>query len=224
MSGNVASLAETTGRLMAEALWSLSQEINTAVLEFGEEVRKHTLDEVPGEHGPEAENGPAGERRGTPSCSSSLPAAPQKPRRVLEERRLDMYRVLPHVEMAVGLAFADPLGDTAVENRFQVAPSYSILLKGFGDRGITYNRLLTPGIGVNISALDFNKDDTPELGLALVGSVFRDYFQVGYGYNINEDEDFWFFGLRLPLASFTLPRARERPGAVAAAGKINAAS
>lgn len=208
MTSNVVNLAGQLADLVATI--RLSQEINTDVLQFGEEVLKHTLDKVP--QSTDLKLKSAGVRQAGDVVVLKLAAGgAQKPRRVLEERRLDLHRVLPHIEMAVGLAFADPLGRTEVENRFQVAPSYSILLKGFGDRGITYNRLLTPGIGVNISALDFNKDDTPELGLALVGSVFRDYFQIGYGYNVNEDSDFWFFGLRLPLASFTLPRPENEP-------------
>jgi len=188
----------------------LSQEINTAVLEFGEEVLKHTLDKIP--QSTELNLKRAGLRKAGDAVVLKLAAgSAQRQRQVLEERRLDLYRVLPHIEMAIGIIFADPTESTEVESRFQVAPSYSILLKGFGDRGVTYNRLLTPGFGVNVSALDFNKDDTPELGIAVVGSLFRDYFQVGYGYNINEDADYWFFGLRLPLGTFTLPRPENDP-------------
>ena len=182
----------------------LSQEINTAVLEFGEEVLKLTLDKVP--QSTELNLKRAGMRKAKDVVILKLAAGSAKrQRQILEERRLDLYRVLTHIEMSIGMIFADPTGTTGVQNRFQAGPSYSILLKGFGNREATYNRLLTLGFGLNVSALDFDKDDTPELGIAVVGSAFRDYLQVGYGYNVNEDVGYWFFGLRLPLPTFTLP-------------------
>lgn len=187
-----------------------SQQINTAVLEFGQEVLRHTLDKVP--QSTELNLKRTGMRKAGDVVVLKLAVgSAQRQRQILEDRRLDLHRVLPHIQMAIGMIFAEPAGSTLVQNRFQAAPAYSILLKGFGERGITYNRLLTPGFGVNVSALDFNKDDTLELGIAAVGSVFRDYFQLGYGYNINEDVAYWFFGLRLPLATFTLPRPESGP-------------
>lgn len=208
LDDGVAHFAGQVSELLKGGL--LSQEINTAVLEFGEEVLKLTLDKVP--QSTELKLKWAGSRKAGDVVVLKLAAGSAKrQRKDLEERRLDLHRVLPHVQMTVGMIFSDPTGKTQVQNRFQAAPSYSILLKGFGDRGVMYNRLLTPGFGINVSALDFDKDDTPELGIAAVGSVFRDYFQVGYGYNINEDVGYWFFGLRLPLATFTLPRPESGP-------------
>ena len=181
-----------------------AQEINTAVLEFGEEVLKLTLDKVP--QSTELNLKRAGMRKAKDVVILKLAAGSAKrQRQILEERRLDLYRVLTHIEMSIGMIFADPTGTTGVQNRFQAGPSYSILFKGFGNREANYNRLLTPGFGLNVAALDFDKDDTPELGIAVVGSAFRDYLQVGYGYNVNEDVGYWFFGLRLPLPTFTLP-------------------
>jgi len=208
LQNNVTDVAGQLSDLMGAV--RLSQQINTAVLDFGKEVLKHTLDQIP--ENTKLDLKRAGARHAGDVVVLKLAAgSAQRQRQVLEERRLDLYRVLPHIQMAVGMIFADPSERTQVENRFQAAPSYSILLKGFGKRGITYNQLLRPGFGVNVSALDFDKDDTPELGIALVGSVFRDYFQVGYGYNVNEDAGYWFFGLRLPLATFTLPRPENVP-------------
>jgi hypothetical protein len=204
----VANSAGHLSELLKGALFS--QQINAAVLEFAEEVLKHTVDKVP--QRTELKLKQTGMRKAGDVVVLKLAAGGAKRQReVLEERRLDLYRVLPHIGMSIGLIFADPTGTTGVQNRFQAAPSYSILLKGFGKRGVTYNRLLTPGLGLNVAALDFDKDDTPELGIAIVGSVLRDYLQLGYGYNVNEDVAYWFFGLRLPLATFTLPRPENLP-------------
>ncbi len=65
-------------------------------------------------------------------------------------------------------------------------------------------RLLAARIEVNVAALDFDHDDTPELGVAGVLSLLRDYVQFGAGYNLGTDNGYWFFGLRLPAPAFTL--------------------
>ena len=62
-----------------------------------------------------------------------------------------------------------------------------------------YNKYFTPGIGVNVSTLDFNNDNTPEIGIGLTAAFFKDYLQIGYGRNMASDDNFWLFGLRLPL-------------------------
>ena len=118
-----------------------------------------------------------------------------------------MFRIQAHLETVVGLVFADPLGSSQVTNRFQAGPSYSVLLKHGSRRSILRNRLLLVGLGINVAALDFNHDDTPELEPGGVISFLGDYLQAGIGYNIPRDRGYWFFGLRLPLPTFTLPGA-----------------
>ncbi len=56
-----------------------------------------------------------------------------------------------------------------------------------------------------MAALDFDKDDTPELGVGLVLSFLNRIGQVGVGYNTSQDVSYWFFGLQLPSPSFRLP-------------------
>lgn len=124
--------------------------------------------------------------------------------RELEVHRMDLDRVLPHFEVVVGLVFVDPSGESGLVGRFQAAPSYSVLLKGGSRRSPFYNRLFDFGVGVNMAALDFNHDDTPEVGAGIVVSGIRDYLQAGYGYNVNADTFYGFFGLRLPLPSMTM--------------------
>ena len=46
------------------------------------------------------------------------------------------------------------------------------------------------GVGLNLAALDFDKDDTPELGVGLVISAFRDILQAGVGYDVGEAQTY----------------------------------
>ena len=82
-----------------------------------------------------------------------------------------------------------------------MAPAYSVLFKSASRRSGFWNNVLTPGIGANLSALDFDKDGTPELGAAVTLALFRDFVQVGYGYNVFRDRGYFFFGVGLPLPS-----------------------
>jgi hypothetical protein len=111
----------------------------------------------------------------------------------METHQIILFHALTHVDTTVNLIFARNDGI------YQVAPSYSILLK-FGCRSsVLYNRLIDIGIGLNLAALDFNKDSTQELGAGVAVTAFRDYLQAGYGYNVNLNKYYWFFGLKLPM-------------------------
>ena len=61
-------------------------------------------------------------------------------------------------------------------------------------------RILDAGVGLHLAALDFDGDDSPELGVGGVLSVFRDYLQVGYGFDFSENRWYGFFGLGVPLS------------------------
>ena len=60
------------------------------------------------------------------------------------------------------------------------------------------------GIGLSVAAVDFDKDDVPELGLGLTTSAFADLLQAGVGYNVFLDRAYWFFGVRLPVGILSL--------------------
>ncbi len=124
-----------------------------------------------------------------------------------------MFKLLK-LEMNLGLIFANPLtkekyfedkGITITKN-FQAAPSYSILFKPAFRKSIFYNKYIRFGIGINVSALDFNQDSIYELGLGLVLSAFNDWVQAGVGMNMELDRVwYWFFGLNIPFAEIPLP-------------------
>jgi hypothetical protein len=177
--------------------------VDVAALKFGDEVKKLNLGDVPettqlslrstGQRGPgdvidlkiaffqAAQEGPGAER-------------------ILETHRLRMFRVLPHIERTVGVVFVHPIAESSVQH-FQPAPGYSLLLKGFiPARGsVLFHSLIDPGIGFNLAAPDLNKDDAPELGVGLVGSLFRDMLQGGFGYDLSEGKSYNFIVIRLPV-------------------------
>lgn len=114
-------------------------------------------------------------------------------------RRFTMHRVLVHLETTVSVLFASPLAKTEVKGPFQAAPSYSVLIRCGSRKHPLVNTLWTPGIGLNLTALNFRHNDTPELGVGVVFSFLRDFVQVGFGYNVFADRAYGFFGLGLPL-------------------------
>jgi hypothetical protein len=127
--------------------------------------------------------------------------------RVVEARDVELEQVLPHLETAVGLIFANPNGDAALTGEYQAAPSYSVLYKWGSRDSQLWNKLLDCGFGLNLCALDLDKDDTPELGIGAVVSAVHNYLQAGYGYDPFEDRWYWFFGVNLPLPTWSFPVA-----------------
>ena len=185
------------------------RELDIAALEFGNDVYKLTLSDLPVSVELDLVNTGVrtdGDRlalKMTVSDRSSVQPV------VLESRELYLFRVLPHIVTTVGVIFADPLANTAIQTQFQMAPSFNILFKGIGDQGcrrksVIYNRLLDWGIGLNISAPDFNHDDVPEMTAGIVISGLHDYLQSGFGFNVFTGDPFWFFGLRFPVPSFNI--------------------
>ncbi|WP_264530045.1 hypothetical protein [Flavobacterium sp. N502540] len=122
-------------------------------------------------------------------------------------REMYLFKVLPHVISTVGIIFADPFTSTAIRTQFQMAPYYNLLFKGWIDKkqrrkSVTYNKLLDWGVGLHVSAPDFDKDDVPELGAGIVITALHDYVQTGVAYNIFTGDPYWFFGLRIPTPTF----------------------
>jgi hypothetical protein len=180
------------------------REVNTAVLEFGQEVLRLDLESVPDTttlHLKQTGVRDVGDSviiriaAAHPVGTDTKTAKLQK----IEERRIDVYKTLPHSEMAVGLIFAHTGRGNKKRSSFQAAPSFSYLFKPGSRKSVFFNRVLDPGVGLNVSALDFNKDDSPEIGLGLVVSFFKDILQTGYGYNIHRSDGYFFFGLQLPF-------------------------
>jgi hypothetical protein len=195
------------------------RQVDVASLEFGDQVRKLSLDSLPGSTTVNLNQTGVREAGDVIAIKIAAGTTPQN-RQDLAYRQLTMFQVIPHLDLKVGLIYANAQGQpsttstttttvdtTKNKHHFQAAPAYSILFKKGSYTSANYNRWIDAGIGLNLSSLDFNHDDVQELGIAIVGSVFRDYLQLGYGYNVTESRRYWFFGLRLPLPYFTLPLA-----------------
>lgn len=176
----------------------------TSVAAFGDEVMKLDVDSLP--DSTQLPLDKAGPRQAGDSIVIKVAGGRSvQGREEFEVRRIHMFRVLPHFEMVLGLIFVHPVTRTGLVGKFQAAPSYNVLLKGGSRKSITYNRLFNPGIGINLSSLDFNHDDTPELGAGLAVSAIRDYVTGGVGLNVANGIGYWYFGLRIPLPSASWP-------------------
>ncbi len=129
-------------------------------------------------------------------------------------QKLTMFQVGIHNSIRATLIFANVVngGFANSDSDYQLNPSYSVVFKLGTRKGMFYNKYLTPGLGLNIATLDFDNDNKPEIGLGITTSFFQDYVQAGYGRNMTTDDNYWFFGLRLPLfgwatGSVTLPQS-----------------
>ena len=185
------------------------RELDMAALEFGGNVYKHSLSSIPGSAEIDLVN--TGVRTDGDRLAIKMVVSDKRAEQpiLLESRELYMFRVLPHIVTTVGVIFADPLANTAIQTQFQMAPSFNILFKGIGDQGrrrksVIYNRLFDWGIGIHIAAPDFNKDDVPEMAAGIVISSLHDYLQSGFAFNVFTGDPYWFFGLRFPVPSFNI--------------------
>jgi hypothetical protein len=131
-----------------------------------------------------------------------------------ERRSVPIQRIVPHLKLAVSMIWMErgQLPDDDESGRWHPAASYSIVAKrfmpwekGWARRSGFYAQVFDPGLGINLSAPDFDHDDTPEFAVGPVVSVFRDYLQGGYSYNFQESQWTWFVGIRLPIPSATIP-------------------
>ena len=178
------------------------REFDTAALELGDKVRKLSLSQLPSTVSiPLVDTG----RReaGDYFTLKFAVGTADKPREVVTTRQLVMYRILWHFDLKANLIWADPGKKTEV-GHFQAAPAYNVLLKRGSRNHMLWNSLFDPGVGLNLAALDFNHDDTQELGLGLAVSALRDLITVGYGYNVSQGVPYWYFGLRLPIPGTTI--------------------
>jgi hypothetical protein len=125
----------------------------------------------------------------------------------ISEKTLILYKIVA-IKFSPGLIFANAFNDEKVSftQQFQAAPSYNAVIS-FGNRkSLSWNRFFKMGIGINVAALDFNQDSNRELGLGVVMSALNDFLHVGVGRNMQFDEWYWFFGLKLPLLNLSFPK------------------
>ncbi len=158
------------------------KKVNDELLQFSEEVMKHSLSTLPSEtrfsllHAGPREDGDFLVIR----LAMSTKDSPQP--QTLERRDLRLYRVQFYVETKASMAFVDHLAETQEERKqFQLAPSYSVLFKWGKRNKVAFNQFWRPGIGLNIASPDLRLDEAPDIALSLTGSVINDWIQAGAG-------------------------------------------
>ncbi len=193
-------------------------QLDDAALVFTEKVKQFDFKNLPTQTELLLEN--AGVRKSGDKLVFKLAVVSKenKEPEVIEARVFNLFMVVPHLRTTVYLAFADHFGsedDGLTDKKFVPAPSYSILFKGFDKcirrKNVFYNRFVDPGIGVHFAYLNFDDNAAPELGLGGNISLFRDFFQVGGGYNVGLNVGYWFFGVKFPFLNMTMPVDGNKP-------------
>jgi len=118
-----------------------------------------------------------------------------------------MFQVGIHSQLSAGVIFLDPFNknnNIKLAKQFQAAPSYSLLFKWGCRSSYMYNKFWDVGVGINVSAPDFDMNNVPEIGLGVIATTALDYLQIGVGRNMGIETWYWFFGLKLPIGSVTL--------------------
>jgi ElaB/YqjD/DUF883 family membrane-anchored ribosome-binding protein len=180
------------------AVFFCSRRFDKIAYEFSDRVFQLEFDKIPDKTELDLKN--TGFRQAGDSLLVLIGAGTRGEKaRELETARFYLYYTTWHPELKVGLIFASPIGQSALPKKFQAAPAYSIFFKKASRKNVDWNEIVCPGIGINVAALDFDNDESLELGLGAVLSVLRDYVQVGYGFNITQNKSYWFLGVRLPF-------------------------
>lgn len=183
---------------------SLTQKIAESLLKLGDEVFKLPLENIPDQVTLDLTRTVVrkdGDRLSFKAVLTKTSAEKGKQ----EEKTIDftsigLYQIGLHNSIQAVLILADNVsGEFNSKKQFQFDPSYSVLFKLGSRKNSFYNDFVELGLGVNMATLDFNNDDNPEVGMGLVLSAFKDYLQVGYGRNFGVDQNYWFFGIRLPF-------------------------
>lgn len=120
---------------------------------------------------------------------------------------LELHQTDFYSESNISIILASPIGvsdDVKLQkNKFQFAPSASLLLK-YGYKHRFWNKV-SPGLGLVIATPDFNLDGTPEVSYGGILTLFNNVLSVGKAYNTKTNSPFWFFGVSIPLFNIGLP-------------------
>jgi hypothetical protein len=183
---------------------SLTEKITESLLKLGNEVTNLPLDNVTDHTTLDLKRTTVRKNGDLLSFKAVLTkSSPEKEKQ--EEKTIDytsigLYQIGLHNSIQAALILTDNVsGEFASNKQFQFNPSYSVLFKWGSRKSSFYNDFVELGVGINMATLDFDNDDDPEVGMGLVVSAFKDYLQVGYGRNFGVDQDYWFFGIRLPF-------------------------
>ncbi|MBI2391738.1 MAG: hypothetical protein HYV09_19265 [Deltaproteobacteria bacterium] len=137
--------------------------------------------------------------------------------------KMRVTRLGSHIDVSAALLFVTPharaeRADGSMEPRFVAAPALTIgyhyrfwrdsgEAKAGGLHG--FFNFLNPGIGLHAATLAMPKREggkavdttTIQLGLGPIVQLFGDVVQVGWGYDIQAERSYWFFGFGLKTAT-----------------------
>ncbi len=183
---------------------SLTQKVAESLLKLSDDVFKLPLENIPGQVTLDLTRTVVrkdGDRLSFKAVlTKASPEMGKQEEKTIYFTSIGLYQIGLHNSIQAVLILADNLsGEFNSRKQFQFDPSYSVLFKLGSRTNSFYNDFVELGLGVNMATLDFNNDDNPEVGIGLVLSAFKDYLQVGYGRNFGVDQNYWFFGLRLPF-------------------------
>lgn len=123
---------------------------------------------------------------------------------------LKIQRINPYIRMSGSIILANPYTRDQIpaidlENNFQFAPTYGIILKWGSRKNNFYNNFVNLGLGFAFSSPDFNTDGTPEFGAGVMVTAFRDILSAGWGWNFGMDAPYSFVGFNIPFNIGGLP-------------------
>lgn len=77
------------------------------------------------------------------------------------------------------------------------SPATTLVFKMVKRKAVWLEEWIHPGL--NIDFLDFDEEQSLELGVGVAMTIYKDFFEVGYGRNptIREDPWYWYFGLNV---------------------------
>ncbi|NJK84087.1 MAG: hypothetical protein HC912_10095 [Saprospiraceae bacterium] len=93
-------------------------------------------------------------------------------------RYVSISRIAAHFRMSGSLVLANPYNRESnsaitLENQFQFAPTYGVMMKWGTRKSKFYNDVISLGIGLSFSSPDFNLDGTPEFGTGIMMTAFE---------------------------------------------------
>jgi hypothetical protein len=102
-----------------------------------------------------------------------------------------------HIETQGFLAFVNPGSDENVttQQNFLAAPGIAWYFKKDSKTMPALNELWTPGLGLAALALDFNDNDSFEIGLAVSATILKKLIHISYGWNLQTESDFFAIGI-----------------------------
>jgi hypothetical protein len=186
---------------------SFSEKLTESFLKLGDEVNKIPLENIPTETTLDLRytgNRKNGDRLYLKAViDRNLPSNKTVEEKTIDFTSVGLYQIRLHNSInPVFLMVDNTSAQFTSKKQFQFDPSYSVLFKKGSRKNTFYNDFVELGLGINVATLDFNNDNNPEIGIGVVASFFKDYVQIGYGRNIGVDQNYWFFGLRLPFLGF----------------------